>query len=38
MTKKEFVELTGENPVDMFGENWRDVLKTWEKKIEKAEK
>jgi len=26
MNKKEFVELTGENPEDMFGEDWKYVL------------
>ena len=29
MTKKEFIELTGELPEDMFGEDWKEVLKNY---------
>jgi hypothetical protein len=29
MSRKEFIELTGELPEDMFGENWREMLKNY---------
>lgn len=27
MTKKEFIELTGEAPEDMFGPDWENILR-----------
>jgi hypothetical protein len=30
MTKKEFIELTGEYPEDMLGADWKNELETME--------
>lgn len=30
MTKKEFIELVGENPEDFFGGDWENELLKWE--------
>lgn len=30
MKKKEFIELTGENPEDMLGPDWENELETME--------
>ena len=30
MKKKDFIELTGENPSDFFGGDWENILKDWE--------
>jgi hypothetical protein len=30
MTKKEFIELTGEQPEDMLGPDWENELETME--------
>jgi len=32
MTKREFKELTGEDPVDFFGEDWKAIIEDWEGK------
>lgn len=29
MTKKEFIQLFGEDPVDVFGNDWRNDLDYW---------
>jgi len=30
MTKKEFIEYTGEDPVDLFGEDWEQEIENFE--------
>ena len=33
LTKKAFIEMFGEDPVDMFGKNWRDVVRSFLEKM-----
>ena len=30
MTKQEFMQFTNEDPVDIFGEDWENILKEWD--------
>lgn len=30
MTKREFIELIGEDPEDIFGPDWRNFLEEWD--------
>jgi hypothetical protein len=30
MNKKEFIEIIGENPEDVFGCDWENELRNWE--------
>ena len=30
MTKREFINLTGEEPEDFFGPDWENLMKEWE--------
>lgn len=29
MTRSEFIELTGEDPEDMFGADWKNILEDY---------
>ena len=30
MTRKQYIELTGEDPIEMFGSDWENILKDLE--------
>lgn len=30
MTKKEYIDFTGENPEDMFGPDWANIIQDFE--------
>ena len=31
MTKKEYIELVGDDPEDMFGSDWQNIINEWTK-------
>ena len=35
MTKKEFISLTGEEPIDVLGGDWRNDMAEWDEEDEK---
>jgi len=38
MTKEQYIELTGENPEEMFGSDWENYLEDWKRPSKRATK